>query len=154
LNNKDSTVVEETMKLMVNLALDHGYRSNLLQPHLTKFLTIAQSTTNHNMALKLLYMFSMDAKSRPGLASSGTPIILKLVLENKGDKLSTELGALFVNLALDEQCALVIVNNGGFKFLMKKAIKTKDPILFKAIFNLIIALSPSNTKINLLVSEI
>jgi len=61
---------------------------------------------------------------------------MKMILETKGDRVDVDLIALGINLACNIKCAECMCEDHGIKFLMKRALKTHDPLLLKMIRNI------------------
>jgi len=61
---------------------------------------------------------------------------MKMILETKGDRVDVDLIALGINLACNIKCAECMCEDQGIKFLMKRALKTHDPLLLKMIRNI------------------
>lgn len=59
-----------------------------------------------------------------------------MILEYKGDRVNIETMALGINLSTHLDHALSIANDNGLKFLIKKVVKTKDPLLCKMLRNI------------------
>jgi len=68
---------------------------------------------------------------------------MKMILETKGDRIDVDLIALGINLACNQKCAEYMCEDQGIKFLMKRAIKTRDPLLLKMIRNISIHDGPT-----------
>jgi hypothetical protein len=62
--------------------------------------------------------------------------MMKLIFECTTERLPLELVGLGVNLASNEQVAELVCQQNGLKFLVKRALKTKDPLLLKMIRNI------------------
>jgi hypothetical protein len=58
---------------------------------------------------------------------------MRTILEYPGDRLPVEIMALAVNLATQPRNAQIIVGDNGLKFLTKRALKTRDPLLFRIL---------------------
>jgi ribosome maturation protein Sdo1 len=59
-----------------------------------------------------------------------------MILEYKGDRVNVETMALAINLTTVPNIATNIIQKGGLKFLMKRAFKTQDPLMFKIVRNI------------------
>lgn len=131
-----------SLRLLLNLSNDEAFRLSAMKMGLLKCLVDLLGSSQQNpdllsLSLQVLYMLSVDNKSKPMFSyTECTTIVLKLVLESKGDKVNTELAALAVNLTLDEQCAGIIHKNNAIRFLMKRALKTEDSLVFKILRNI------------------
>jgi hypothetical protein len=64
---------------------------------------------------------------------------MKLIVDSPGEQVDLELIALAINLALDSNCAMLMVNfskKKGLKYLMKRAFKFRDSLVMKMIRNI------------------
>jgi hypothetical protein len=131
-----------SMRLLLNLSNDEAFRLSAMRMGLLKGVVNLMSGSLMNPELlfiseQVLYMLSVDDRSKPMFSYTDcVTLVLKLVLESKGDRVGTELAALGINLTLDEQNAQVIFKNNGIRFLMKRAIKTGDSLVFKILRNI------------------
>ena len=62
--------------------------------------------------------------------------LLAMIHESTGPKVAIELISLCINLSLNADVANIMCANNGLKFLVKRAIKTNDSLLFKMIRNI------------------
>jgi hypothetical protein len=144
-----------SMRLLLNLSHDEAFRLSAMRMGLLKGVVNLMSGSLMNPDLlmisqQVLYMLSVDKKSKPMFAYTDcVTLVLKLVLESKGDRVGTDLAALGINLTADEQNAQVIFKNNGIRFLMKRAIKTGDSLVFKMLRN--ISMHPGEIKMPFLV---
>lgn len=58
-----------------------------------------------------------------------------MILEYKGDRVNVETLAVAINLMTNIDFVNTIAETGGLRYLFKKAIKSKDPLLFKMLRN-------------------
>jgi hypothetical protein len=56
-----------------------------------------------------------------------------MILEYKGDRIDTDVIALAINLSTVPKHRQMLAEDNGIKFLMKRAIKTRDALLFKML---------------------
>lgn len=56
-----------------------------------------------------------------------------MILEYKGDRVNIEVMALAINLLTISKHKQMIAEDSGIKFLVRKALKTHDPLLFKML---------------------
>ena len=64
---------------------------------------------------------------------------MKMIIESPGEQVDLELIALAVNLALNNKCAVQMIEfnkKKGLKFLIKRAFKLKDPLVMKLVRNI------------------
>ncbi|KAJ3201946.1 Kinesin-associated protein 3 [Clydaea vesicula] len=125
---------------MVNLSLDENFRSAVLKKGiLNKTVELFGNITSkpsQQLIQQVLYLLSVDEKSKPLFAyTECVPLIVKLILESKSEKVSPELIALGINLATEKKNAEIFCFENGVKFLMKRAFKTKDSLIFKLLRN-------------------
>ncbi len=59
-----------------------------------------------------------------------------MILESKTDRLPIELSGLGVNLSVNARNAETFCDETALKFLVKKVVKTRDPLLLKILRNL------------------
>ena len=59
-----------------------------------------------------------------------------MILKYQGDRINSEVIALAINVATVRKNALIICEDDGLMYLMARALKTKDSLLFKMIRNL------------------
>lgn len=59
-----------------------------------------------------------------------------MILEYKGDRVNLEIMALGINITTVYEYSRIIVEENGLKFLLKRALKTRDPLLFKMLRNM------------------
>ncbi|XP_019620745.1 PREDICTED: LOW QUALITY PROTEIN: kinesin-associated protein 3-like [Branchiostoma belcheri] len=62
--------------------------------------------------------------------------VMKMVLECPDKQVDLELVALCINLAINKRNAQLVCEGSGLKLLMKRAFKTKDPLLMKMVRNI------------------
>ncbi len=64
---------------------------------------------------------------------------MKMIIDSPGEQVDLELVALAVNLALNNKCAVQMIEfnkKKGLKFLIKRAFKLKDPLVMKLVRNI------------------
>ncbi|KAJ3062383.1 hypothetical protein HDU98_001744, partial [Podochytrium sp. JEL0797] len=59
-----------------------------------------------------------------------------MILEYRGERVNTELMAIAINLATVKNNAESMVEDNGLKFLMRRALKTKDVLILKMLRNI------------------
>jgi hypothetical protein len=57
-------------------------------------------------------------------------------LEYKGDRVNKETMAVAINLTTVHQITGIVCQNNGLKLIMKRAVKTRDPLMFKMLRNI------------------
>ncbi|KAJ1556217.1 Kinesin-associated protein 3, partial [Nowakowskiella sp. JEL0078] len=126
------------LRLLLNLSHDENIRTELMRMgFLDKLMDLLHNKNHILLALQLLYMLSVDDKSKAYFAFGDTlPMITKMILEYKGERVNVELMSLSINIAAHPKNAEILCENQGLKFLMKRAIKTRDPLILKMIRNI------------------
>ena len=64
---------------------------------------------------------------------------MKMIIESPNEQIDLELISLGINLALNNKCALQMIEYSkkkGLKFLIKRAFKLKDSLIMKMIRNI------------------
>lgn len=56
---------------------------------------------------------------------------MRTILEHQEERVPVEVMALAINLSTQSRNAQLIVGDSGLKFLTKRALKTRDPLLFR-----------------------
>lgn len=129
---------------MLNVMHDEGFRQSFAKrSFLPKTSDLLASSTQQKiiqfMALQALYMFSIDDKIRPIFANTANciPSLIKTILDSKSDQSTLDLSmAIAINVSWHPKNAEIICEDNGLKFLMKRAFKHKDPLLFKLVRNI------------------
>ncbi|KAJ3103417.1 Kinesin-associated protein 3 [Phlyctochytrium planicorne] len=122
------------LRLLLNLSHDSKFRMGLVRfGFLQKGVELLHTKNHMLLALQLLYQLSIDDASRAAFAESD---LIKMILEFKSDKVSPDLMGLAINIATDPACAEIICEDNGLKFLFKRAIKTRDILIFKMLRNI------------------
>ncbi|KAJ3286978.1 Kinesin-associated protein 3 [Rhizoclosmatium sp. JEL0117] len=126
------------LKLLLNLSHDKAFRTTMIRNGcLSKIVDLLSSKTHVILTLQLLYQLSIDDANRDLMTVDGVvPLVLKMVLEYKGEKVNTELMAVAINLATSRRNAEVMVDDSGLKFLVRRVLKTKDVLILKMLRNI------------------
>ncbi|KAJ3210624.1 hypothetical protein HDU67_005161 [Dinochytrium kinnereticum] len=126
------------LRLLLNLSHDTKFRMGLIRfGFLEKFVELLHSKSHTVLALQLLYQLSIDDASRAAFASTeAIPLIIKMILEYRGERVNIELMALSINIATDPRCAELICEDNGLKFLVRRAIKARDTLILKMLRNI------------------
>jgi hypothetical protein len=145
LQPENSSLFTIILRLLINLSHDQEIRILMVKyGFIPKICELIQVKQNYSYIVQLLYQLSIDDRNK--LAFSYTdiiPTIMKMILETKGDRIDVDLIALGINLACNQKCAEYMCEDQGIKFLMKRAIKTRDPLLLKMIRNISIHDGPT-----------
>ncbi|KAJ3130579.1 Kinesin-associated protein 3, partial [Physocladia obscura] len=117
-----------SLKLLLNLSHDKKFRTIMVQNGgLQKLSELLSSKTHVVLCLQMLYQISIDHENRDLMALNDIiPQIMKMILEYRGERVNAELMAFAINLATSKRNTEMIVENNGLKFLVKRALKTKD----------------------------
>ncbi|KAJ1556673.1 Kinesin-associated protein 3, partial [Cladochytrium tenue] len=135
------------LRLLLNLSHDQAFRAGLVRhSFVPRLFELLNSKTNLVLALQLLYQISIDD---PGKVAFSTPdavgLLMKMILEYKGERVNIELMAVAVNVAANRRCAEFVCEDNGLKFLVRRALKTKDALLLKMVRN--VALHQGDVKL-------
>ncbi|KAI9106093.1 kinesin-associated protein-domain-containing protein [Phlyctochytrium arcticum] len=140
-----------TLRFILNLTHDSMFRSALIRkPFLAKLVSLLdvsiatpalKSTTN--LLLQLLYMLTIDDRGRVALASVEIgSLLIRLILaqsphtSGNSPSLSAErlpLMALSINIACNPRTVAPLLADNSLKFLMKRVLKNRDPLLLKML---------------------
>ncbi|TPX57785.1 hypothetical protein PhCBS80983_g03597 [Powellomyces hirtus] len=145
--NEHETLQPLLLRLTLNLVHEAHFRSQLHRYHfLSKFIQLLQSTSSASSSglkrqmtptLQILYMMTLEEKGRAAFANSeSTSLILRLLLSQPTSQSSSErlpLMALAINLANHPRTAPLLLAENSLKFLMKRVMKTRDPLLWKML---------------------
>jgi hypothetical protein len=123
------------LRVLLNLSHDAPFRSALVKAPL--FSSLVQSLSKKSfptITIQTLYHCTLDECNRGG--DAWNPVlgyVMKMLLETKGDHIPLEMAAVGINLVSHLSHATTLHQDNGIKFLMKKALKTKDAVLFKML---------------------
>ncbi|KAI8916105.1 kinesin-associated protein-domain-containing protein [Gorgonomyces haynaldii] len=118
-----------------------------LLPKLNDLLGVSHKSLQ-SLSLKLCLNLSHDPKMRSLLAkhilerivtmftSQNYTVLVRMILEYKGERMNAEVMSLAINLSTVPQFQLQLAQDSGLRFLMKRALKTKDPLLLKMLRNI------------------
>ncbi|KAJ3093007.1 Kinesin-associated protein 3 [Quaeritorhiza haematococci] len=125
-------------RFLLNLSYDEHFRNNMVEKgFINKYAELLNNKMQQVTALQLLYMLSVDERNRSIFSVTDCiPLLIKTILEHKGERVPVEVMALAINVAANPRNAEVICEDNGLKFLMKRAIKTRDTLLFKMLRNI------------------
>ncbi|XP_046719515.1 kinesin-associated protein 3b isoform X2 [Silurus meridionalis] len=127
-----------TLRLLLNLSFDTGLRNKMVQVGLLPKLTsLLSNETNKQIVMCILYHISIDDRSKSMFAYTDCiPQLMKMLFENKEERIDSELISFCINLAANKKNAQLLCEGNGLKMLMKRALKSKDPLLMKMIRNI------------------
>eukprot|EP00405_Crypthecodinium_cohnii_P035713 CAMPEP_0206526880 /NCGR_PEP_ID=MMETSP0325_2-20121206/1004_1 /ASSEMBLY_ACC=CAM_ASM_000347 /TAXON_ID=2866 /ORGANISM="Crypthecodinium cohnii, Strain Seligo" /LENGTH=414 /DNA_ID=CAMNT_0054022159 /DNA_START=88 /DNA_END=1329 /DNA_ORIENTATION=- len=126
------------LRICFNLSFDpHGRTVFISQtPLLARTTAACQQASLKSVALKVLYMLSMEEGQRAAIANSGQAVVsiaLQLCSRRSDSTVDAESAGLCINLAADEACAHLLVKGEGFGKLMMKGLQQKDVLLMKIL---------------------
>ncbi|KAJ3039310.1 Kinesin-associated protein 3 [Rhizophlyctis rosea] len=128
-----------TLRLLLNLSHDEKFRTILVRMgFLGKLVALLNNKAHLVVTLQLLYMLSIDERSKSAFAFMDLiPLLMKMILDPKPyESVYVELMALAINVAAHSRNAEVMCEENGLRFLVKRAVKTRDPLMFKVLRNL------------------
>ncbi|EGD78885.1 hypothetical protein PTSG_11792 [Salpingoeca rosetta] len=138
--HENATLETVTLRLLVNLSFDMRLRARMVEVGLLPKLSgLLQQEDQPNLAsiIIVLYHISMDDKHKPLFAGTEViPVVMRLMLTCPEDNVELEPVSLAINLAKDQKCAALMSDGKGLALLLKRALKTKDPLLLKLVRNL------------------
>jgi hypothetical protein len=138
LTSENQAIQSLSLRLALNLSHDSQFRRVFIKKNIsTQLLTFLTNKNYLMITLQLLYQLSIDQELRmEPIFVDAFPIILRLILEYKGDRINQEIMALAINLATVYPLAKQMNDDSGLKHLMKRALKIRDPLLFKMLRNI------------------
>jgi len=138
LQPENSSLFNIILRLLINLSHDQEIRILMVKyGFIPKICELIQVKQNYTYIIQLLYQLSIDDRNKIAFSYTDIiPTIMKMILETKGDRVDVDLIALGINLACNVKCAEYMCEDQGIKFLMKRALKTHDPLLLKMIRNI------------------
>ena len=140
---KASELLNLSLRLLLNLSFDPGLRGMMLDSHLlapvSKLASGSADSPSRQVSRCLLYQLSRDEKARNLLSyTDAFPLLVSQSLSSSAP-IPLELNALLINTALSKSNALLLLrHNKGktLRSLVKRALKTRDPLLMKSVRNL------------------
>eukprot|EP00794_Sanderia_malayensis_P016189 gene16189-17816_t len=127
-----------TLRLLLNLTFDGDMREKAVKNALVPKLVQLISSEHHCVVvLCILYHISMDDRCKSFFSYTDCiPVVMKMILECRAERVDIELIALCINLAANKRNAQLICEDNGLRLLMRRALKYKDPLLMKMIRNI------------------
>ncbi|KAG5445763.1 Kinesin-associated protein 3, partial [Clonorchis sinensis] len=138
LSRPERDLVNVTLRLLFNLSFDKTARIQMVSSGLvTRLVELLADEDNRSVVFYVLYHLSIEDESKPAFAKTNClATIMKLAL-GAADQMSEPVPmALAINLACNEQCASRFAEGKGIRLLMKRALKTRDPLLMKFLRNI------------------
>ncbi|KAJ3276056.1 Kinesin-associated protein 3 [Terramyces sp. JEL0728] len=129
--------------LLLNLAEDLNIEVKMIKRDIIKYLVEMLDRNTPELLLLIitfLKKLSVFQENKDQMLKYSTKLldkleILRMILEYKGDRVNQEIMALGINIATVHEYSQIIVGENGLKFLLKRALKTRDPLLFKMLRN-------------------
>eukprot|EP00049_Salpingoeca_infusionum_P004975 m.86470 g.86470 ORF g.86470 m.86470 type:complete len:781 (+) comp12811_c0_seq2:111-2453(+) len=122
------------LRLLLNLSFDKGSRLRMVEvglvPKLAEMLMVEDAPIA--TLLTVLYHISMEKEHRHLFAGTEVvPVIMQLMLKSPNPNVELEPISLAINLAHDAKCAAIMSEGKGVNFILKRALRTHDPLLLK-----------------------
>ncbi|KAJ3038924.1 Kinesin-associated protein 3, partial [Rhizophlyctis rosea] len=139
------------LRLLLNLSHDEKFRQIISRMgFMGKLVQLMNNKTHLVVVLQLLYMLSVDERGMSGFGfTEGVHLMMKMILDPKPyEGVYVELMALAINVAAHPRNAEIMCEDSGLKFLVKRAVKTRDGLLFKVLRNL--SMGEGNVKMGFL----
>lgn len=136
--NQNDDLLNITLRLVLNLTFDTELREKAVKNGLVPKLVNLVNAPNHSVVVMcVLYHISMDDRYKSYFSYTDCiPIMMKMILECPSDRVEIELISLAINLVANKRNAQLICEGTGLRLLMRRAFKTKDPLLMKMIRNI------------------
>jgi hypothetical protein len=121
-------------RFILNLSHNSHFRLAFVKAGFLGKLVGLFDSEHSKYAISILYQLSIDDKSRsnPGFGEC-IPYLKKTIFECKSEKVPIEIMALAINISTVPKHASMICGDNGLKYLFKRAIKTKDALIFKML---------------------
>lgn len=126
------------LSTLFNLSFDPSIREQMVNHSMIpKLVDLLAEKQFRAVALRLLYHLSMDDRCKSMFTYTDViPYVMKMVLDFPSNHIAKELGALAINLSLnDRNCAMMCQGN-NFKLLAERAIRRQDPLMMKVVRNI------------------
>ncbi len=126
-----------TIRLLMNLAHDPDFRAQIVKHgFLDLFIKCFVAQSNAVLTVELLYLLSTDLKTRSlPKWTEIVPVLIRLILECETERVDIEIISLAINLGTVALHRNAIYTSNALKFLLRRAIKSRDPLLFKMLRN-------------------
>ncbi|MCI4386165.1 hypothetical protein PGIGA_G00059200 [Pangasianodon gigas] len=125
--NREERIDSELISFCINLAANKKNAQIICEG----------SETHKQIVMCILYHISMDDRSKSMFAYTDCiPQLMKMLFENREERIDSELISFCINLAANKKNAQIICEGNSLKMLMKRALKFKDPLLMKMIRNI------------------
>ncbi|XP_065068315.1 kinesin-associated protein 3-like [Rhopilema esculentum] len=136
--HENDDLLNITLRLLLNLTFDTDLREKAVKNALVpKLVSLIPSEHHCIVVLCILYHISLDDRYKSFFSYTDCiPVVMKMILECKSDRVDIELIALCINLASNKRNAQLICEGNGLRLLMRRALKFKDPLLMKMIRNI------------------
>lgn len=152
MRTKNEDLLNVTLRLLLNLSFDGNIRRQMVEDGvLQKLSEILANPLHRVVVICILYHLSVDEPGRSMFAYTNCiPMLLRFLLESDEEKISIELIALCINIAMNQKNTQVIsecFNGKATKHLMRRAFKYKDTLLLKMVRNMSQHNGPTKQKI-------
>lgn len=136
--HENDDLLNISLRLLLNLTFDAELREKAVKNALVpKLVSLIPSEHHCVVVLCILYHISMDDRFKSFFSYTDCiPVVMKMILECKLERVDIELIALCINLASNKRNAQLICEGNGLRLLMRRALKYKDPLLMKMIRNI------------------
>ncbi|CCI45460.1 unnamed protein product [Albugo candida] len=137
LNCSHEKTIQMSLKLLHNLSFDPQQRDLLVKNSIIPRLVILLKKPPFRAStLRILYHLSMDDRCKSMFTyTDAIPIVMQLI-NFPQNIIAKELAALTVNLSLNARNAEWMCQRGGLEALVKRVIRTSDPLLVKVVRNI------------------
>ncbi|CDI98223.1 kinesin associated protein 3 [Echinococcus multilocularis] len=131
-------LIRLTLRLLYNLSFSQDLRASMVIQGLPKALVpLLADSSQHDVALLILYQLSTEDRYRGLIASSGClPLLMRSILGNTEGASDVKCLGLLINLACDRRAARSLGEPRGIRMLFRRAFATHDPLLMKLLRNL------------------
>lgn len=127
------------LRLVLNLSFDPEIRAKMADAGMVpKVVELVKAPFVRDLALGVLYHLSMDDKCKSMFTYTDCVLWVREELVNNPDETTSqpELIALAVNLTQNQRNAEVFCGEGGLDSVFRRAVETRDSLLFKVLRNI------------------
>lgn len=147
-----NVLAHATLGLLLNLSFDKDLRTRVVELGLLgRLIEILQSQeAPFRGVVSILYNLTIDEVNRAAFGQTECIRLLmgEVIAAHGEERPSMEIVALFVNLAMDIECAKMMCEDDGLRALVGGALDGNDPLLLKIVRN--ISRHPGEIKMNFL----
>jgi len=126
------------LRTLFNLSFDIDIREQMVShAFIPKLADLLPNKQFRAITLKILYHISMDDKFKSMFTYTEIlPYMMRMLIDFPANHIAKELAGLAVNLSLNHRICSIMCQNGGFKNIVERAIKRRDPLLMKVVRNI------------------